>query len=253
MPDVIPFGPVAVAIDALRTLVANLPFFQTWTGSADATVAIKRIFTGEVGWQIVGVTIAGGIITVKTREPHSVVTGDTITIEGASLGPQSELSIAGTYQVADVPDATTVLIATTLRDVLPPSPYPDGGEIPDFGFLFPFSRPLAVVSEDKNAANATSVGTGGAFVCSGTLDIMLEADVSAAYVSDAPNALAEARSATGQFLQDLASTQGTADLMCLNNMQIVLGPEFTARPEQDDNTARFERWRAIIHVTWGIS
>jgi hypothetical protein len=40
--------------------------------------------------------------------------------------------------------------------------------------------------------------------------------------------------------------------MVLNDLNPLDGPTFTARDEQDDNTKRFERWRATMKVTWGL-
>ena len=239
MADVIPSGPISTALDSLRTLLSVVPFFITWTNT---DTPIDSIFTGEVGFPIVSVSAAGGVLTIETREPHTRQVGDVVTIEGASLGDQGQ-SIDGPQSVASI-TSTTFTAATSLPDFT--------AVTPDGAFVVPCVRPLAVIAPGDGAVHGNVIGTGGASVFSGSLDILLEADVSTAYQQDATNALTEARNAVGLIVQGLADTQGTADLMCLNRVELTNGPEFTAKPEQDDNTVRFERWRAVVHVTWGL-
>jgi len=243
IPDVTLSGPVAVAVDALRTLIANVSYFQTWTGTADAAHALARVFTGEVGYPIASIAIAGGVLTVKTRDPHLMNVGDVVTIEGASVGDQA-IDIAGPQTIAAVsPNSFTA--ATALPALAAVNP--------DHAFAMPCLRPYAVVCEEADPLHSEVVGTGGASIYSGAIEIILVADVSSQYVSDPRNALYEARNAYGQFIQGLATTQGTADLMCLNRIEPVSGPEFISKSEQNNNASRFERWRALVRVTWGMT
>jgi len=244
MPSVTPSGPLSVAVDALRTLLANCAQFQSWTGTADAAAALGRIFTGELGWPIVQVAIAGGVATVTTREPHSVQVGDVVTIEGASLGDQSGADLAGQATVTAV-TAASVSFATAAGA--------GGPYTPDGALLLPCARPFAVVVESDADLTAEVVGTGGASVYSGQLEILLEGVTSQAYWNDPVNALYEARNSHGAILQDLAATQGTGDLMCLNSVASERGPRFVSLPEQDDNAVRFERWQSLLKATWGIT
>src|SRR5437763_1490595 len=109
MSDVVPAGPLSIAVDALRTLIANVPAFQTWTGTANAAAALNRIFTGEVGWPMISAVVAGGTLTVTTRQPHSVSVADRITLEGAAIGVESVLDVSGTYTVTAVTASTIAM------------------------------------------------------------------------------------------------------------------------------------------------
>lgn len=244
MPDETPTGPLAVAVDALRTLLANCPQFQAWTGTANAAAALLRIFTGEIGFPIVAVAIAGGVVTVSTREPHGLTAGQTVTLEGKSIGSQSDAAIAGSRTILATPSATSLTFATALGDL-------DAVE-PEVAIVLPCARPLAVIVEADDALSSEIVGTGGAGIFAGGLEILLEGATSTAYHNDPANALAEARNAVGLLVQDLAYTAGTADLMVLNDVKIGSGPRFVSLPEQDAAAYRFERWQALLAVTWGV-
>lgn len=238
-----PLGPLSKTIDSLRTLIANVPFFLTWTGEATATLALNRIFIGEVGFPIKSATILANTLQLFTREPHGIQAGDVITIEGSAAGAQSGKPIAGVQTVVEVSD-TSIQIATALAD--------ETIEYPEQSFIIPCARPIIVIAEDRDALRGNVIGTGGCGVASGSLDVLMEADVSPAHSQNGRNALIEARNAYGQLIQGLIETQGTADYMVLRRIDPVSGPEFTAPPEHDDNTARFERWRAIVKVSWGL-
>jgi len=243
MPDVTPAGPLSVAKDALRTLIANVPAFQTWTGTANATAALARIFTGEVGWPMLSATIAAGVLTVTTRQPHSVSVADVITLEGAALGTESVLDVSGTYTVTAV-TSTTIAMSTNQAD--------ESVQFPDGAFVLPTVRPFALVCEDDRGLKSQSVSSGGANIKQGRLQILLEADVPAQYVNDAKNALYQAANDYGNFMDGLMSTQATGDLMWLNECEPISGPDFIADAEQNNTAQRFERWRALMRVSWGI-
>jgi hypothetical protein len=249
MSDVTPAGPLSAAIDGLRTLLANTPQFQTWTSTGSAAAALGRIFTGEFGYPITSATISGGVLTVATREPHTMLVGNVIDLEGAAIGPEGAINFAGSYTLTAV-TATTISMATGLPDA--------ATEYPDQAFVFPCVRPVAVICDDaKNPLRSRSVGTGGASIYQGSAEIFLEADTPGGYVSDARNALYQARNDLGNLIatidgNGLMQTQGTGDFMTLNSCEIQSGPEFIATSEQTDNTKRFERWRALLRVTWGL-
>lgn len=236
-------GPVSIAVDALCSLIGSIPFFQAWVGAASSDVAAGSVWAGEVGVPIFSVVIASGVLTIATREPHGIASGAAFTIEGASLGAESGIEITG-VQTATAVTSTTLSVSTALADA--PVAYPDQA------FLMAGTRPIVVVCESQNAMRSESIGTGGTSIFSGELEILLEADVSAELANDPRGALNEARSAHGQFLSGLMLTQGTGDLMCLNKAETASAPEFTAKPEQDDNAARYERWRSMIRVGWGL-
>lgn len=244
MPNAIPAGPVAVAVDGLRTLIANVDFFQTWVGApGDPTTALGSVFSGEVGVQIKSLQITSGVLTITTRRPHNITAGSTVSTSGSSLGQQSGLLLIGNAENVGVPTPLTI---TT--DVARPD---QGPLYPDFAFVIAGTRPFAVVCESTDSLRSATIGTGGASVMSGSLDVLLEADVSDGYMNDPFNAPIEARNASGQFVQRLLQTQGTGDLMLLNGVELV-SCDFIAVGEQNDNTVRYERWRALVRCTWGL-
>ena len=240
---VAPAGPLSIAIDALHILIANVPYFQTFTGTADAAHALLRVFTGDTGYPIQAIEISSNILTLTTREPHGIVTGQVINIEGASLGAESEVDIDGPQTVLSV-SQTTISIAFTA---------PDLAEVyPELAFVMPCVRPIAVIAPSDDALRSRSIGTGGAAIYAGGIDILIEADTSVVHQHNALNAELEARNAVGLLLEGIMETQDTADFMVLNACDIVQGPEFTKKTEQDDNYPRFERWRALLRVAWGL-
>lgn len=241
---VTPAGPLAVAAQALAQLIANIPFFQTWTGSANAAAAANHVFVGEVGYPIAAVSVAAGVLTVQTRDVHQIEVGDVVTIEGAALGPESEISLDGQWTVTSV-TSNTFTASTGLPNL--------ATVYPDQAFCLDTTRPLALVGWDKDDLRFSSIGVGGTCVVAGTLQILIEADTPSQYQQDPVNAPFDATSNYGQFFQGLNETAGTGDLMVLNDTRVVAGPEFTSKPEQNDNSIRFERWRAQIEVTWGLT
>lgn len=245
MPSPTPTGPIAVAVDAVRTLVSNLPFFQTWTGAANAAAALNSIFPGEVGWKIVSVTIAGGVMAIATDNAHTILSGQTVTLEGASIGPESNLPIAGAQVVTAVGSAA-FSCATALAA--------GGPFYPDFAFVLPCARPICVVAESAggDAVRGNSVGTGGASVLSGAIEILIEADVTGTYMNDPTGAAVEMRNSAGTFLQQLIQYQGTGDFIVLNDCEMG-SMEFTDQMGQDTAGRRYERWRATIKATWGLT
>lgn len=244
IPDVVaPAGPLSVAIDSLVSLIAAVPFFQAWTNTANASLAEQRIFVGEVGYPIYSAAIAAGVLTIQTREFHEIQVGNVVTIEGAGLGAEANVNLDGQWTVtATTPDTFTA--ATALPDL--------AVIYPQFAFVLDCVRPIAVVAEGADGLESENIGTGNPAVYSGSLDILLEADASSQYANSPANALTEARNAVGNFLEGLMETQDTGDLMVLNNAKLTSGPEFVSKAQQDDGSHRFERWRAIIRVTWGV-
>jgi hypothetical protein len=218
-------------------------WFQTWVGASSPTEALASIFIGEAGYPIRTVQIASGVITISTREPHKILSGDTVTIQGAAIGEESSINIAGVYVVSTVTDHG-LTVPTTLPNV--------AESYPDFATVFP-RRPIITLDESDEGMHASSVGTGGANTPGGSIDILLEADVNALYINDPRNARTEARNAAGSFVRYLMATQETGDFMLLRTIHTIIGPEFTSDTEQDSaGGKRFERWRAIYRVTWGL-
>lgn len=242
--DATPAGSIAVAEDSLRTLIANVPFFQTWTGTSTAADALLHIYVGEVGNPIVSAKVVNGLATIALRDPHTMRVADTPTIEGASLGAQAGLTLDGLQTITAV-TASGFSFSTSAEDA-------DTVYLDD-AFVLPWGRPMAVIGKASGGFNKESIGTGGAVIGNGSLEILLEADVSSTFATDPRNAEVEAQNAVGQFIDGLMATQETGDLMFLRTAELASGPTLTTTTQQDDSTKRFERWFAQINVSWGLS
>lgn len=242
----VPAGPMSVALSGLQTLLANVPYFQTWTGTNNPTSAAANIFIGEVGYIIASVAIASEVLTVTTRDPHTILAGQKVTLQGASIGAQSAINVDGPYTVVSVPTPTSFTVAITAADY--PSSNPEGA------FVLPSSEPVACLTESDGGGslNAKIIGTGGACVFSGAMEILFENTIPSGYANDPVNALTQARSELSQLVQGIAQTQGTLDYICLNTVDTTVAAQFVAPEQQADGTVRFERWQALVKVTWGI-
>lgn len=236
-----PTGPIAVAVDALRTLISNLTIFQSITGSLDAATAAMRVYYAELGVPIVSMVASGGHMVITTARPHGIANGSIVTICGASVAAQG-LDQDIENVVESVPSTTTLRVVTALAD---------GTYTPDFAWLIPYGRPVAIVSEGEGGLRASTIGTGGSSVLSGTLEVLLECNVSSEYTDTPAYAQTEMRNTAGDLLRQLIQTQGTGDFIVLNSVELV-SCEFTATAEQDDTTSRYERWRALYRCTWGL-
>lgn len=253
MVDLAVSGPISSTLDALRTLVANVPAFQTWTEATSSSEAIASVFVGEMGWPILSIAIASGVMTVTLREipddqdSNGIAVDSSVTIQGTSLGAQAGVNVDGEFVVTGGMKGPPFQFTATVA-------LPDAATFfPDQAFVIPGIRPLAVVSEgDDGGVKADVVWGGGGGIYSGSCDIFLEADVSSTYQNDGRNALTEARNALGNLVQGLIETQGTGDLMILNDVTVAAGVQFLDRAEADDNTARYGRWRALLRVSWGV-
>lgn len=237
-----PTGPIAVAVDALRTLISNLTIFQTITSAVDAPSAATRVFYAELGVPIVSVSVSGTTATIVTARPHNLTSTQPVIISGASVGGQG-FGLAGETVISSVDSATQFEVLTSAAA---------GTYRPDFAWVIPGGRPYAIVSEPgEGGLRASTIGTGGASVLSGTLEILLECNVTASYVNVPAYAQTEMRNTAAEFLRQLIQTQGTGDFIVLNSVELV-SCEFTTSAEQDDGTNRYERWRAMYRCTWGL-
>jgi len=240
-----PAGPISIAVAAAATLLANVSYFQTWCGAGSAGAAAANIFQGEVGFPVAQVSIAGDVLTVTTRETHNLTVGQTITLDGASIGPQA-LNIAGQYTTTGVTGAAFTA-AISAPDLAATSP--------QGALVIPSSKPIACITEEPGGGSLNSeiIGTGGACVFSGAIEILFENTIPSQYQNDPVNALTQARSELGQLAAGIAATAGTGDFMVLNKVDIAAGADFVASSEQADSTIRFERWRALVRCTWGLT
>jgi len=244
-PELEPVGPISVALDAMRTLVASLPVFQGLLDTSAVIDTLPNVFAGEVGIPIESYTVASNTVTVTTRRPHNLTTLTFATIEGASISAQSDRNISGLITVGVIPSTTTFSFSKTITDT-------DEPVFPDFAYVIPCQRPYAVVCESEdNPLRSASVGTGGASVLAGEIDVLIEADVSSSYINDPVFAPVEARNSAATILQQMIQMQGTGNLIVLNSCNLV-SVEFINTSEQDSNVKRFERWRALYRVSWGL-
>lgn len=239
-----PAGPISVAVDAVANLLANVPFFQTWTGTDNPADAAARVFSGEMGFPIESLSITNGVLTVSTREPHNLIEGQVASLRGASIGAQSAVSIDGSVMLTAVTSHTfTAEISAPDAELC----YPRGA------LVIPAATPFACVSHDSSNFNSQVIGSGGASLFSGTVEILFESSIATQYQNDPKNAIVQAESELGQLLQGISQTQGTGDFVVLNRVELVEGPQYIADAEQADNTSRFELWRALVRCTWGLS
>jgi hypothetical protein len=234
-------GSLAQNIAGFAAMLAAVPFFQTWTGTANAGAAAARIFIGEVGYPIAGVSIASNVLTVTTRQANNLGNGQVIELAGATA---YAMGISGPQTITSIISATQFTVAVTgLANLV---------ETPDEMWVIPCQRPIAVLCPTEGSLRSESIGTGGVSIVSGSIDCLFEADVTSTYWNDEFNATMEMQSAYGELIDGIMATANTYDYIVVNDQETVLDPEFTAVPEQDNNVNRFERWRALSRFTWGL-
>lgn len=237
-------GPIAIAIGGVETLLSNVPYFQTWTGAGSAGAALANIFLGEAGYPIASVAIASDVLTITTREEHTITIGQQVTLQGAALGAQG-LEIDGTYTVTSV-TSNSFTVAINLPDLT--ITYPRGG------FVIPSSQPFAVLAEDTDRGMLSSPVIANATpIFNGAVEILFENSTPAQYANDPANALTQARSEFGQLFAGIALTQGTLDYVVLSHLETVVSPTFIDAGRNADGTVRFERWQAMMRVAWGLT
>ena len=244
MPDLVAAGPLAVALENLRTLIANSAWFQTWTGSANAAAALLRVVIGSVGYNIKSVALASNVATIVTHEPHNLSAGSKVTIEGI------DDTFDGSFTVASVTDTRTFTYAKTASDV--------AENTVESGVVMQSQRPFVVLQEGDEGLQMRTVGSGPTSVFSGSIDIFISVAISSQYENDPRNAKIEMSNAFGEFLSALSDMSGTSspdgsvEYMTLNTIDPVVMPSFIHHAEQRDNQVRFETWEATVRVAWGL-
>ena len=244
-----PAGPISIAVAAMANLLANVPYFQTWTGAGSAEAAANSIFLGEAGYPIEQISIASDVMTLLTREPHNLAVDQSITLQGAAIGPQG-LNLAGTYTIVATPTANSFTVSIDAIDL--PGTNPQGV------FVLPASEPIACIAEEDGAGALSSIviGSVGASIFNGAIEILFENTILPQYANDPINALAQARSEHGLLLAGIAQTQGTTsggqDFIVLSRIESISPPKFLALPEQEDGTVRFQRWGSALKIKWGL-
>ena len=243
-PSSTPLGPLAVAINAIASLLPNVPYFQSWTGTGNAGTAAGQVYTGEVGWPIASIAIADQVLSVSTRETNTIQVGQTVTLDGASIGAESPINLDGAWVVTSA-SGNMFTAATDLPNA--------AASNPDGAFVIPSLRPFAIVSSSAKAINAVINTTGGAAIWNGEVEVLFENDVPEQYQNDPVSAVNQAQSEFGQLFLGICQTAGTGDYVVLGEMpETVYEPQFLSGAEVGDNTLRFARWRALIRIPWGL-
>ncbi len=260
MADLAAVGPLSTALLNLRTLIANIAWFQNWAGpyvvdddgnrvqnedgqdlqiQMSAADALNKIIIGAVGYNVESVAIASGIATITTRQPHNLVVDQFISIEGVSL------FFDGAHVVASVPDSKTFTFETVEDDV--------EEEERTEGVVMQTVRPFVVLQESNDdGLKSQTVATGPTSIFSGAIDIFISGEISVGLRNDPRNAKIEMSNWFGQFISELSKISGTADYMVLNSIEPRVTPSFVNTQEQSDNQTRYEQWEAMVRVTWGL-
>lgn len=266
-----PSGPISTAINNVKTLLANVPEFQAVCGVDNATDAAKHIFTGESGNPILSIAISSGVMTVVLRDPVAVSVDQIVSIDGVSIGAQS-LNLAGQYAVLSTDaaqgvwedqlgqqwrDSNGVLWKYDLSEMsvirLSASNQADLEATELNGMqLTPCKRPIVTIFPGSNPLKTNSVATGAAVIQSGTIDIIVECAVTPGYRNSQPDATTEAENTIGSIAQGLGGLQSINDYIPLNQIEITHAPNFGDVSQHNSNQHRFERWLAVIQVTWGL-
>jgi hypothetical protein len=237
--DVVASGPVSEALVALQTLIANSTAFQTWTSTNNATDAAKHVIIGAMGFNVASTKIVSNVATIKTHEPHCLVSGGLVLLEG--LGSPYD----GAHTVATVPDSRTFTFIYTTFDL-------DETEVDD-GIVYQAQRPFVVLQESEDEPlRVQTIGAGSASVVGGAIDLFLDADVSSTNQDDPRNAKVEMLNAYGNFVNALRAGSGSGDYMLLNEIRAVVAPSFVRKSEGKNNRIRFETWEAALRVSWGV-
>jgi hypothetical protein len=245
-PSSTPLGPLAIAVSAVASLLPNVPYFQTWTGTANPTAAAGQVFTGEVGYPIASLSVAGGVLTVQTRETNTLAAAQTVTLDGASIGVESSANLAGAYTIISATGNSFTAAA--------PANFPDTESFcPDGAWVTPSLRPFALVSSAARALSAIVNTTGGAAIWNGDVEVLFENNVPTQYQNDPVNAINQAQSEFGQLFMGICQTAGTQNFIVLGEApETVYEPAMISGAEVGDNTIRFARWRALIRIPWGL-
>lgn len=274
MSDVVASGSLSTAFDALAALLSNVPAWQALTQTDNANDALARIFTHEIGSPIESIAIAGNVLTVTLRQPCALTVGQRIALDGAEIGEQAAVNVAGEYEIALIVDADAVPLENDhdIAWINPDSGEPwiqfqadctrftvltsaaDCEEIePEFAVVLPGGRPFATIMEENDALTLVGVATGGCVIARGALSILIEARTSPGYRNDQRNSKIEATNVLSAIIDGLGILQGVDDYIALNEISIQAPPTWDDTASGRNNAARFDVWRALVRVTWGLN
>lgn len=266
-----PSGTLSLALTAAQTLLAGSPTFQALCAAQDAAGALAHTAIGEVGWRIQNLSVASNVLTVMLDRPARLSIGQSVTIEGPSLGRQG-LKVAGYRAITALLNSVSVPWLLSSND---PLTAPDGNpwtsltgqsegftcpvpsvdilqkEICD-GVVMPFARPFGVLCMGDKKFEGRSIGTGGASVSSSEIDILLSAWVDPGNRRDQQAAYIQAMNTAGGIVQDLLNLQGQSDFIPLLDCSISEGPLFR-NPNAATNIAdEFEVWEMMLKCGTGL-
>jgi len=275
MPNLAANGPITEAIDALITLLANVPAYQAWIGATDPNPAVNlaaalaSISAGEIGTPVASVAVASNVLTVKLREPAPIAVGQIVTLTGPAIGVQGSTNLCGSWLVTSIVAVELPWVDPLNNPLSDPShnPYQYTGTdaieftallnaadiaefFPDGAVCLACGPRFAVVCKSGKSLSTKSIAN-GLQILNGELEILLEGNISAQYRMNAVNAMREMENAFGSIVQGIAALADTDDYMLIRSMEQV-DPEFISESEQVDGMARFEKWRGLIRVSWGL-
>jgi hypothetical protein len=236
---VTPLNPVSKALENLRTLISNSTWFQTWVGAADAAAAKNRILIGELGVNLVSAVLASNIATFSSREPHNFSIGQAIRVE------QIVAPFTGDLVVASTPDELTFTAALVAANQ-------DELQCQE-GIALPCPKPFCALRESGDEAlKMKTIGSSGASILSGKIDVFLVGIVASIYGNDSEGAKVTMTNESFGFFQALRQMSGTGDYMTLNDINILGEAAFVPMSRQSDNQKRFQEWEASFQVSWGL-
>lgn len=259
---------LSIPIDLLRVMLASVAQFQTWTGvaqtiSGDTGSQLSSLsLTGETlqntdnGTLYWNLTQTGGTSKVEIwkdadKASGNLVASGTRTGDGSiTLTAQNSSGISGSVTVAYTTDDTDSgnKIVTKTGAALQRT-YVDFVQGATEGTQP--TRPLAVISDISYNRFRDSVGAYNQFSERGSLLLELQAEVTAAHVTDDGNdAGYDFRNNIGQIINDLDTLSLNSTMLDIASVSYQQHP---VRIMPGEAIADKEIFKAILQVDWGRS
>ncbi len=232
-------GPWGAALDGLRELLANTPYFKTWVSAADATAAKKSILFGWDVFKIMSWSLAAdGAVVLKLDHDVAFEVGTQITVsklDSRVNGARTVVSVTG--------NAVALTVAATVDPVALE-------EAPELATVYPLARPFAVIyfPAEKMRSQQVATATPG---YGGELEITLDAAFSTDAQNNQHTARIEMNNVLGGLVAGMAALAGTDAYMIANSIRPDLAEPVPVE-EQEDNRTQFEAWNARILVDYGV-
>ncbi len=230
-----PAHAVSLPLENLQLLLADCLSFQTFCGETTPTDALKHIrFFGldpASPWAASTAVKAGRFVQVSSRP--------TLLFECTTAGTTHTTAPTWpTTASTAVTDGTAVWTARARA-----------GDASDgsYNSVLRLSRPFAILGQgDDFGLEATGIGEGFDFSASGSIYLMLEAEVPAAYVNAFEDAGLWWSNTLGAILDDMRDLAGQPGyLNVVGFTQRAFG-----RTELADRQSLGDAWQAIIEVKW---